>query len=94
MTRAGVGKTYLAAFDSRKFKRVLFVAHREEILRQAAVSFANVRRSDDYGFFMGEEKATDKSVIFASVSSLGQERYLTAEYFWRFCTLGGCLSAE
>ena len=77
----GVGKTYLAAFDSRKFKRVLFVAHREEILRQAAVSFANVRRSDDYGFFTGEEKTTDKAVIFASVSSLGQERYLTGEYF-------------
>ena len=77
----GVGKTYLAAFDSKKFKRVLFVAHREEILRQAAVSFANVRRSDDYGFFTGEEKTTDKAVIFASVSSLGQERYLTGEYF-------------
>ncbi len=38
----GVGKTYLAAFDSAKYKRVLFVAHREEILRQAAVSFRNV----------------------------------------------------
>ena len=35
----GVGKTYLAAFDSMKFQRVLFVAHREEILKQAAVSF-------------------------------------------------------
>ncbi len=35
----GVGKTYLAAFDSEKYEHVLFVAHREEILRQAAVSF-------------------------------------------------------
>lgn len=26
----GVGKTYLAAFDSAKYARVLFVAHREE----------------------------------------------------------------
>ena len=31
----GIGKTYLAAFDSLPYKRVLFVAHREEILRQA-----------------------------------------------------------
>ena len=77
----GVGKTYLAAFDSRKFRRVLFVAHREEILRQAAVSFANVRRSADYGFFTGDQKTTDKSLIFASVSSLGQSKYLTKEYF-------------
>ena len=39
----GIGKTYLAAFDSREFNRVLFVAHREEILKQAYESFANVR---------------------------------------------------
>ncbi len=26
----GIGKTYLAAFDSAKYERVLFVAHREE----------------------------------------------------------------
>ena len=32
----GIGKTYLAAFDSAKYERVLFVAHREEILKQAA----------------------------------------------------------
>lgn len=46
----GVGKTYLAAFDSKDYERVLFVAHREEILKQAAQSFKNVRNSDDYGF--------------------------------------------
>ncbi|MCH1959930.1 DEAD/DEAH box helicase family protein [Romboutsia hominis] len=39
----GIGKTYLAAFDSREFNRVLFVAHREEILKQAYDSFKNVR---------------------------------------------------
>ena len=43
----GIRKTYLAAFDSAKYERVLFVAHREEILKQAAVSFKNVRHSDD-----------------------------------------------
>ena len=67
----GVGKTYLAAFDSRRYERVLFVAHREEILRQAAVSFRNVRHSDEYGFFDGKTKCTDKPVIFASVATLG-----------------------
>ena len=77
----GVGKTYLAAFDSKDYKRVLFVAHREEILKQAAVSFKNVRNSDDYGFFNGDEKCTDKSVVFASVSTLGRAEYLNKEYF-------------
>lgn len=77
----GVGKTYLAAFDSRGFKRVLFVAHREEILKQAAQSFKNVRNSDDYGFFYGKQKDTDKSVIFASVMTLGRNEYLNDGYF-------------
>ena len=77
----GVGKTYLAAFDSKNYERVLFVAHREEILNQAAVSFKNVRNSDDYGFFDGEQKCTDKSVIFASVATLGRLEYLNETYF-------------
>mgnify|MGYP001153049031 CR=1 FL=1 len=77
----GVGKTYLAAFDSAKYERVLFVAHREEILKQAAVSFKNVRHSEDYGFFYGQQKDTDKSVIFASVATLGRKEYLTEDFF-------------
>ena len=77
----GIGKTFLAAFDSKKYEKVLFVAHREEILKQAAVSFQNVRNSKDYGFFMGAEKCTDKSLIFASVASLGKSEYLNEQYF-------------
>lgn len=77
----GVGKTYLAAFDSAKYQRVLFVAHREEILKQAAVSFKNVRNSDDYGFFYGKQKDTDKAVIFASVATLGRNEYLKEDFF-------------
>lgn len=77
----GIGKTYLAAFDSAKYDRVLFVAHREEILKQAAVSFKNVRHSDDYGFFHGKQKDIDKSVIFASVATLGRNEYLQEKYF-------------
>lgn len=79
----GVGKTYLAAFDSKNYERVLFVAHREEILKQAAESFKNVRNSDDYGFFDGNEKTTDKAVVFASVATLGRKEYLTEGYFKR-----------
>ncbi len=77
----GVGKTYLAAFDSKDYERVLFVAHREEILNQAAASFRNVRQSDAYGFFNGKEKCTDQPVIFASVATLGNPDYLNNDYF-------------
>lgn len=36
----GLGKTWLSAFDSRGYSRILFVAHREEILRQSRDTFA------------------------------------------------------
>ncbi len=77
----GVGKTYLAAFDSAGYEHVLFVAHREEILNQAALSFRNVRKSNDYGFFNRKRKDTENAVIFASVATLGKDIYLCEEYF-------------
>lgn len=72
----GIGKTYLAAFDSRDYQRILFIAHREEILRQAYRSFGNVRPLSERGFFMGGMKETHKDIIFASVQSLGKEENL------------------
>ncbi|ABR34960.1 DEAD/DEAH box helicase family protein [Clostridium beijerinckii] len=79
----GVGKTYLAAFDSKEAERVLFVAHREEIIKQAAISFKNVRNSDDIGFFYNNTKDNDKSMIFSLVQTLGKDEYLKEEYFTR-----------
>ena len=81
LAATGVGKTALAAFDSREYERILFVAHREEILKQAAATFEKIRGSKDYGFFNGDMKCTDKPVIFASVSTLGNSRYLNEKYF-------------
>ena len=77
----GIGKTYLAAFDSLPYKRVLFAAHREEILKQAMRSFQNVRPDASAGLFDSTHKDTDADLIFASVETLGQEKYLNAEYF-------------
>ena len=57
----GVGKTYLAAFDSRNYRKVLFVAHREEILNQAAVSFRNVRIC--VCLYTGAERIFDRKVF-------------------------------
>ena len=76
----GIGKTYLAAFDSLPYKRVLFVAHREEILRQAAEAFHNVRPDDSYGFFTGDKKDADVDLLFASVASLGKEEVLKGKF--------------
>lgn len=77
----GIGKTYLAAFDSRGYKRTLFVAHREEILKQAAESFKKIRPKDEEGFFYNSRKDTDKEMTFALVQTLGKKGYLQEEYF-------------
>ncbi len=76
----GVGKTYLAAFDSLDFNRVLFVAHREEILRQARESYAVIREDENHTYFNGREKDPKGDVVFASVQTLRNEDYLE-EYF-------------
>lgn len=77
----GVGKTYLAAFDSKKFRRVLFVAHREEILRQAMETFSNVVPTKTKGWFNADWKTTNADLIFASVQTLSQQSYLNPSYF-------------
>jgi superfamily II DNA or RNA helicase len=76
----GVGKTYLAAFDSIDYDKILFVAHREEILKQAAASYRAVEPEIEYSFFNGEEKLKEGKAVFASVQTLHKEKYLE-EYF-------------
>lgn len=68
----GLGKTWLAAFDSNRpeFGRVLFIAHREEILTQARDVFRAVRPTSRLGFFHGSERDPDAEVVFATVQSL------------------------
>jgi superfamily II DNA or RNA helicase/HKD family nuclease len=77
----GVGKTYLAAFDCIQFKKVLFIAHRKEILEQAKTIFEKVRGNMKYGYFNSEYKDTTSDIIFASVQTLGKKEYLNRDYF-------------
>ncbi len=68
----GLGKTWLAAFDSTRpaVRRTLFVAHREEILRQSLDVFRQVRPDAELGMFLGDERQPDADVVFASVQTL------------------------
>jgi superfamily II DNA or RNA helicase/diadenosine tetraphosphate (Ap4A) HIT family hydrolase/HKD family nuclease len=68
----GLGKTWLAAFDSVNFQRVLFVAHREEILSQAHSTFRIIRPTAKLGFFTGKAKDLKSEVLFASVQTLSK----------------------
>lgn len=79
----GVGKTFLAAFDSRGFDKILFVAHREEILFQAESTFKCVRPEASTGFFCGDKKDRDCDILFATVQTLGRKEYLNTENFFR-----------
>ena len=74
----GLGKTWLAAFDSdhEKFKRVLFVAHREEILSQAMQTFRRIRPTATLGRYTGKEKSPDAEILFASIQTLGRMHHL------------------
>ncbi len=68
----GLGKTWLAAFDSDRteFGRVLFVAHREEILNQAIQVFRQIRPAARIGRLSGEQRDTHADLLFASVQIL------------------------
>ncbi|MED1863800.1 DEAD/DEAH box helicase family protein [Fictibacillus nanhaiensis] len=72
----GLGKTYLAGLFAQNFKRTLFIAHREEILKQAKQSFQHIMPDKTYGLYYGSEKQTEADVIFASIYTLGMKRHL------------------
>jgi hypothetical protein len=72
----GLGKTWLSAFDSRPFARVLFVGHREEILTQALETFRACRPGARLGRYAGAENDLEADVLFASVQTLGRVRHL------------------
>jgi superfamily II DNA or RNA helicase/HKD family nuclease len=71
----GLGKTWLSAFDSRTFKRVLFVAHRDEILAQAMATYRRIRPNARFGRYTGAAKE-DGDIIFASIQALGRAEHL------------------
>lgn len=74
----GLGKTYLAGFDAHQMqaRRVLFVAHREEILLQAEETFQRVFPQARVGHYTGERKNENVELLFASVQTIGKTRHL------------------
>lgn len=74
----GLGKTWLAAFDAERVgaRRVLFVAHREEILTQAAETFLRIRKGLRVGFYLGKARDADVDVLCASVQTLSRAAHL------------------
>ncbi len=74
----GLGKTWLSAFDSTgaDFRRVLFVAHREEILDQSLKTYRRIRPTAKLGAYTGKQKVPDANVVFASIQTLSRPTHL------------------
>jgi superfamily II DNA or RNA helicase/HKD family nuclease len=78
----GTGKTVVAAFDFKRFfekkqrqARLLFVAHRQEILQQAQITFCNVLRDQNFGELqVGQFQANRVDHLFCSVGMLVSRR--------------------
>ena len=78
----GTGKTVVAAFDFKHFfeqkqrqARLLFVAHRQEILQQAQTTFSHVLRDQNFGeLLVGQFQANRLEHLFCSVGMLTSRR--------------------
>ncbi|MFM7104007.1 MAG: DEAD/DEAH box helicase family protein, partial [Flavobacteriales bacterium] len=73
----GTGKTVMAAFDFKNFlqakpqAKFLFVAHREEILRQARFTFRHVLKNNDFGeLWFGGNEPGSLHHVFVSIQTL------------------------
>ncbi|MDM5153180.1 DEAD/DEAH box helicase [Bacillus sp. DX1.1] len=80
ISATGTGKTYLSAFDVRRFapKRMLFIVHREQILKKAKSDFKRVLGGleEDFGTLSGSNKQTDAKYLFATIQTISKEETL------------------
>ena len=89
----GTGKTLISAFDYRRFckafsgskPRLLFVVHREEILKQSRSAFRAVLKDPNFGeLFVGGFTPNSLEHLFISVQTLASQKLydvLPADYY-------------
>jgi len=87
----GTGKTVISAFDYKKFKqlnrsaKLLFVAHRKEILTQSRATFQGILKDNNFGELWVDGIIPDNyEYVFASVQSLNNkinELALSPEFY-------------
>ena len=89
----GTGKTVISALDYKRFRkqnpgkpcRLLFVAHREEILRQSLYTFRAVLKDANFGeLFVGNYKPDSIDNLFISIQTINSQNFAektTAEFY-------------
>jgi len=73
----GTGKTIISAFDYKRFRqsnqssKLLFLAHRKEILKQALDTYRGILRDNNFGeLWVDGLEPTNREYVFASVQTL------------------------
>lgn len=89
----GTGKTVISALDYRRFKahsdtgsaKLLFVAHRREILEQSIATFRAVLKDDNFGeLYVGQFEARSYEHLFVSIQTFSSKalwELLPADYY-------------
>ncbi len=91
----GTGKTVVSALDYKRFRkqhpdkpcRLLFVAHREEILKQSLYTFRAVLKDANFGeMFVGNYKPDSIDNLFISIQTFNSQRFAekTASDFYNY----------
>ncbi len=79
----GVGKTIISAFDYKRFvksnpnkkNKLLFIAHKEEILKQSIDTFRAILKDYNFGELMvGGRKPNDINHLFLSIQSFNSKK--------------------
>ena len=82
----GTGKTVVSAFDYKRFREsnpgkpcnLLFIAHREEILKQSRECFRGVLKDYNFGeLFVGRHQPTSLNHLFMSVQTFNAKAFDT-----------------
>ncbi|MCM3569800.1 DEAD/DEAH box helicase [Neobacillus mesonae] len=72
----GTGKTYMSAFDVKnvKPKKLLFIVHREEILKKAKDTFELLLPNEDltFGLLTGNHKQKHVDYVFATIQTISK----------------------
>lgn len=89
----GTGKTVISALDYKRFRkqnpdkpcRLLFVAHREEILKQSMYAFRAVLKDANFGeMFVGHYKPENIDNLFISIQTFNSQAFTektSAEFY-------------
>lgn len=81
----GVGKTVISAFDYKRFKaankhaaKLLFVAHREEILKQSLDTFRVILKDPNFGdLLVSNHQPSSLEHLFVSIQSFNSKEFYT-----------------